>query len=149
MRILIDADSCKKINLIEKIAKNNNIDVIIFCDTSRIMNSSYSEVRYVSTARDAVDFAIFNECRRGDIVITHDGGLASLILSKKAYALNSSGFYYSGNNIDAILNERHLRKVYEKQGIYIGRNPYLKQPHPDLNTSLSSAIRLSRQYSCA
>ena len=39
---------------------------------------------YVDAGRDAVDIALINRCRTGDIVVTQDYGLAMFALSKGA-----------------------------------------------------------------
>ena len=149
MRILVDADSCKRIPMIEKIAKDNGIEVILFSDTSRVIHSNRSEVRYIGQARDAVDFAILNECRKGDIVITSDTGLASLVLAKRGYAMNCYGRYFTEYNIGSALNARYFRS---KAGSHRGKVKGLtmeKQAHPDFSTSLNSTIQLSRKHFAA
>ena len=59
---------------------------------------------------DAVDIALINLCKRGDIVITQDYGVAALALGKGAKAIHQSGKWYTDDNIDGLLMERHLAK---------------------------------------
>lgn len=59
---------------------------------------------------DAVDFALLNLCQRGDIVVTQDYGVAAMILGKGAYGIHQSGRWYTNQNIDQLLMERHLAK---------------------------------------
>ena len=42
MKILIDADGCPVVDITVKIAKENNVECIILCDTSHTFN--YEEV---------------------------------------------------------------------------------------------------------
>ncbi len=44
MKILIDADGCPVVKQTIEIAKENRIEVIVFCDTSHIINSDYATV---------------------------------------------------------------------------------------------------------
>ena len=41
LQILIDADACPVVRIVEKIAKENKILVTILCDTSHSMDSDY------------------------------------------------------------------------------------------------------------
>ena len=110
MRILVDADACPVIKLTERTAKKYGVAVVLFCDTNHVLQSDYSEVRTIGAGADAVDFALTAECRRGDIVITQDYGVAAMVLTKGAYGLHQSGMRYTNENIDRLLMERHLAK---------------------------------------
>ena len=67
--ILVDADACPVVRQVEEIASRHALPVMLLCDEHHIMRSDYSQVRYVSAGADAVDIALMNLCRRGDIVI--------------------------------------------------------------------------------
>ena len=79
MKILVDADACPVINIVERVAKQKNIRVILLCDTNHILHSDYSEVKVIGAGADAVDFALVNLCEKGDIVVTQDYGVAAMI----------------------------------------------------------------------
>lgn len=110
MRILVDADACPVVKITERTAKKYGIEVILFCDTNHVLQSDYSVVRTIGAGADAVDFALTAECKKGDIVITQDYGVAAMILTKGAYGLHQSGKQYTNENIDSLLMERHLAK---------------------------------------
>lgn len=59
---------------------------------------------------DAVDFKLISLCEKGDLVVTQDYGVAAMALSKGAYAIHQSGKWYTNENIDLMLMERHLSK---------------------------------------
>ncbi len=84
--------------------------VTLICDTNHALSSGYSEVITVSPGADAVDFALVNRCRPGDIVITQDYGVAAMALAKGAKAMHQSGLEYTGENIDGLLGQRHMAK---------------------------------------
>lgn len=112
MKILVDADACPVKDIIEKTAKEHNIPVIMFIDTSHIYTSDYSKIITVDKGRDSADIALINHTESGDIVITADFGVASMALGKQAHALGFNGFVYSRDNIDKLMFERFLsRKV--------------------------------------
>ena len=108
--IVVDADACPVVRQVEEIARNHGVQVTLLCDEHHIMRSDYSQVRYVSAGADAVDIALMNLCRRGDIVITQDYGVAAMALGKGAYAIHHTGKRYTNENIDLLLMERHLAK---------------------------------------
>lgn len=110
MKILIDADACPVVSIVERLAEEKSIQVILFCDTNHVLRSVYSEVRIIGAGADAVDFALVNECQNGDIVVTQDYGLAAMVLSKQAAAIHQNGRWYTEQNIDTLLAERHLAK---------------------------------------
>ena len=110
MKILVDADACPVVGIVEKCAKQNNIPCALLCDTNHVMRSDYSEVITIGAGADAVDFALINTCKQGDIVVTQDYGVAALALGKGAYAIHQSGKWYTNENIDQMLMERHLSK---------------------------------------
>lgn len=59
---------------------------------------------------DAVDYKLISICHKGDIVVSQDYGVAAMALGKGAYAIHQSGRWYTNDNIDRMLMERHLNK---------------------------------------
>lgn len=110
MQIYVDADACPVVDIVEKIAKKYQIPVTLLCDTNHVLTSGYSEVVVVGAGADAVDYKLISLCRRGDIVVTQDYGVAAMALGKSAYAIHQSGKWYTDENIDQMLMERHLNK---------------------------------------
>ena len=110
MRIFVDADACPVVRIVEKIAEKYEVPVTLLCDTNHVLASDYSEVMIVGAGADAVDFKLISLCHPGDIVVTQDYGVAAMALGKKAYAIHQSGKWYTDENIDQMLMERHLAK---------------------------------------
>ena len=86
--IYIDADACPVTHIAEEIARRHGIPVTILCDTNHVMYSDYSTVKLIGAGADAVDLALINLCKAGDIVITQDYGVAALALGKGAEMLH-------------------------------------------------------------
>lgn len=122
MKILVDADACPVKDIIEETAKNFNIPVLMFVDTSHNLSSDYSDIIMVSKAPDAVDFALINRTESGDIVVTQDYGVAAMALGKGAYAIHQSGKIYTDRNIDIMLMEREIAAKMRRAGERVGRN---------------------------
>ncbi|ANU47437.1 DUF188 domain-containing protein [Enterocloster clostridioformis] len=110
MRILVDADACPVVTIVEHMAERYQIPVILLCDTNHVLQSGYSEVLTVGAGADVVDFKLVSICQKGDIVVTQDYGVAAMILGKGAYGIHQSGRWYTNDNIDQMLMERHLAK---------------------------------------
>ena len=110
MQIFVDADACPVVAIIEKIAKENGVPVTLWCDTNHVLSSAYSEVIVVGAGADAVDYKLISICHKGDIVVSQDYGVAAMALGKGAYAIHQSGKWYTDDNIDQMLMERHLSK---------------------------------------
>lgn len=108
MKILVDADACPVTRIVERIAAQHKLPVLLLCDTNHVLRSDYSEVKVIGAGADAVDFALLNQCCKGDIVVTQDYGVAAMILGKGAYGIHQSGKWFTNDNIDQMLMERHL-----------------------------------------
>ncbi len=110
MQIYVDADACPVVDIVEKTAIKYQIPVTLLCDTNHVLTSGYSEVIVVGAGADAVDYKLISLCHRGDIVVSQDYGVAAMALGKGAYAIHQSGKWYTDENIDQMLMERHLNK---------------------------------------
>ena len=78
--------------------------------SNHVLQSAYSEVKVIGAGADAVDFALVGLCRKGDLVVTQDYGVAAMVLGKGAYGIHQSGKWYTDENIDRMLMERHISK---------------------------------------
>ncbi|MCR5793360.1 MAG: YaiI/YqxD family protein [Lachnospiraceae bacterium] len=110
MQILVDADACPVVRIVERIARQNNLPCILLCDTNHVLASDYSKVKVIGAGADAVDYALIGICQKGDIVVSQDYGVAAMALGKGAYAIHQSGKWYTNENIDQMLMERHIAK---------------------------------------
>ena len=110
MKIYVDADACPVVRIVEKLANKYEIPCVLLCDTNHVLSSDYSEVIVVGAGVDAVDFKLISLLTRGDICVTQDYGVAAMALGKGCYAIHQSGKWYTNENIDQMLMERHLAK---------------------------------------
>ena len=110
MQIFVDADACPVVGIVESLAEKYNIPTTLLCDTNHVLYSDYSDVIIVGAGADAVDYKLISICLKGDIVVSQDYGVAAMALGKGAYAIHQSGKWYTDENIDRMLMERHLNK---------------------------------------
>lgn len=110
MKIYVDADASPVVCIVEKLARKYEIPCILLCDTNHVLSSDYSEVVIVGAGADAVDFKLISLLSRGDICVSQDYGVAAMALGKGCFAIHQSGKWYTNENIDQMLMERHLAK---------------------------------------
>lgn len=146
MKILVDADACPVIGIVERLAKKHNIPVILFSDIHHALYSDYSEIIVVGAGMDAVDFALVQHCREGDIVVTQDYGVAAMVLGKKAVGIHQGGKWYTNETIDYMLMERHMAKEARRNGKkHSGKGPQKRTREDDLRFEDSMEKLILRQ----
>lgn len=126
MRILLDGDGCPVVDISIKIAKLYNLEIIIVKNYNHEIYDNYATIITVEPTPNSADFYIVNHVKKGDIVITQDYGLAAMALSRKAFCINQNGFIINSQNIDGLLNRRHLnqelRRKHKKYSKFKKRN---------------------------
>ena len=132
MKILVDADACPVVSSVEHVASKYRIPVILLCDTNHVLQSTYSEIKVIGAGADAVDFALVGLCQKGDLVVTQDYGVAAMILGKGAFGIHQSGKWYTDENIDRMLMERHIsKKIRRSKSKYHLRGPAKRTAEDD------------------
>ncbi|SHJ70351.1 hypothetical protein SAMN02745163_02376 [Clostridium cavendishii DSM 21758] len=116
MKIVVDGDGCPGKLLIEKAAKEEKIEVVIFCDINHYITSEYSTIKCVDAGFQSVDMYVMNETKKNDIVVTQDFGVAAMVLGKKAFAIGPKGYVFDEGNIDKLLFERHISQKVRRSG---------------------------------
>ena len=102
-----------------KIGNEYGVESIIFCDTSHEFNNKNVKVITVGKGADSADFALVNEVKTGDIVISQDYGLSAMVLAKGAIIINQNGLIINDFNIDTLLTSRHLAKKARRAGKHL------------------------------
>ena len=74
------------------------------------------DVLDVSIGADSADFAIIERLQPGDVVVTQDIGLASMVLGRGAAAIGVRGRVYDKRTIDMQLFIRHEEKEVRRAG---------------------------------
>ena len=124
-QIFVDADACPVVPEIERIARKHQVPLHLFCDTNHVLQSDVGEVHVIGAGADAVDIAVANACKKGDVVVTQDYGVAAMVLGKGGYAVHQNGWQYTSENIDRLLYERYTVKKARRSS----KKTHLKGPH--------------------
>ncbi|MBE6183951.1 YaiI/YqxD family protein [Bacillus ginsengihumi] len=119
MTIFVDADACPVKEEIITIAQQYEIKVVFVASFTNQMADPVNGIWvYVDPHKESADLYIINHIGENDIVITQDIGLASLVLSKKAYALSPRGKQYEETSINTALDFRYLAAKSRRSGKY-------------------------------
>ena len=117
MKLFVDADACPVKEIIIGYAKKYGLDVVMVCDVAHTLfyPEDFVTIVTVDQGADSADLVIANRIQSGDICVTQDYGLASLLLAKKALVLHPNGFFYTQETIDRMLFERHISREMRRQ----------------------------------
>ena len=119
MKVIIDADACPVKDIVIKETKDENIEVVLVSSLSHFSSKELdSHVRtiYVDAGPDAADYKIVQLAEAGDVIVTQDYGLVSLLLPKGCTVLHHTGFEYNKMNMDYLLETRHMSSVIRRGG---------------------------------
>src|SRR5699024_11377229 len=103
MRIYVDADACPVVRIVEETAKKYSVSVTLLCDTNHVLKSEYSEVKVIGSGADAVDFALIGLCKKGDLVVTQDYGVAAMALGERAFCIHQCGRLFTKGYVYSML----------------------------------------------
>jgi uncharacterized protein len=119
MKIYVDADACPVKDIIISEGTKATIPVILVTSFSHFSSAEQPpgvETIYVDSGADAADYRIMKLAAKGDIIVTQDYGLASLGLAKGCTVLHHTGYTYTNDNIDQLLQTRYLSAMARKGG---------------------------------
>jgi len=136
MSIFVDADGCPVVDLV--IRHRQGRDVFLVCDTSHQVIREGATTITVGQGPDAVDYAIVNRMKRGDLVVTQDFGLAALVLARGGLAIDQNGRQFTNDNIDLLLHTRHVGQQIRRAG---GRTKGPKKRTRDADRSFEESFR--------
>jgi len=118
--LYIDADACPVTRDALAIARNRRLPAVLVANStqnlSRWADKDGVECIEVSGGSDAADFAIVENLRPGDVVVTQDIGLAAMVLGRQAAAISPRGRIFQAATIDMELAVRHAEAVHRRAG---------------------------------
>lgn len=123
MKIIVDADACPVKDIIVRVGKEFNKEVIMVIDTSHVLKSDYAKIITVDKGADSADIYLINIASKGDVIVTQDYGVAAMALGKGCLAVNQNGMVYDDSNIDSLLLSRHIGKKIRRSGGKINSVP--------------------------
>lgn len=118
MRLYIDGDASPVKNEVIDIASHYQLDVVIVTSIDHYTRKEYADnvhFHYVDKGSEMADYRIVALIQAGDLLVTQDYGLASLVLTK-ARVLHHNGWEYTRENIDELLLRRYHSGQMRKAG---------------------------------
>ena len=123
MLIWVDADACPGVikEIIFRAAERLQISTTLVANQMlRTPPSRFIRAIQVPSGFDVADAHIVEQLAAGDLVITADIPLASLVIERGAYALNPRGELYTTANIQEILTMRNFMDELRGAGVETG-----------------------------
>ena len=115
--IVVDADACPVKREIVEVARTYSIPVLMVASFDhRLHPETGVQIIQVDRSDQSVDLYISNHIFKGDIVVTQDFGLATIVLSRGAIALSPRGQQYDDSNIDYLMERRHEQAKRRRGG---------------------------------
>ncbi len=130
--LYIDADACPVTKEALAVARQAHLPVVIAGNTTQNLarhikpgdprssdaagGGFWVDVLQCGVGADSADFAIVENLAPGDVVVTQDIGLASMVLGRGAHAIGVRGRVYDKATIDMQLFIRHEEKKVRRNG---------------------------------
>ncbi len=116
MKIIVDADACPRnaLQICLDLGRSYTIPVWTVASFNHNIVSDHHFI--VGNDSQEADIKVVNLTRAGDIVITQDWGLASMVLGKAAYCLSPVGREFRPDNIAFLMEEREIKAKLRRSG---------------------------------
>ncbi|HYD61768.1 MAG TPA: YaiI/YqxD family protein [Noviherbaspirillum sp.] len=123
MHIWVDADACPAVikDILFRVAERLQLNVTLVANRLiRVPGSRFTRALQVPVGADAADAEIVERVSPGDIVVTGDIPLASLVLEKGGLPLNPRGEWYTKDTIAQQLTMRAFMEELRGSGVDTG-----------------------------
>lgn len=123
MQIWVDADACPGVikEIIYRAAERRQIQTTLVANQMlRTPPSKFIRAIQVPSGFDVADRHIVEQVAAGDLVITADIPLASLVIGRGAHALNPRGELYTTATIQERLSMRNFMEELRSAGVETG-----------------------------
>lgn len=145
MKLVIDGDGSPVKDPTIEVAIEQALEVLIVTSIDHYSLKEYPEnvsFVYVDKGADAADYKIVQLIKTGDILVTQDYGLASLVLPKGVRVLHQLGYEYTKDNIDGLLEQRYFSAKVRKSGGHTkGPKAFTKEDRETFKAKLIDLIQ--------
>jgi len=116
MKIIVDADACPKnaLQICMDLGKKYLVPVWTVASFNHNIESDHHII--VDSDSQAADIKVINLTEAGDVVVTQDWGLASMVLGKPAYCLSPVGREFRAETIEFLMEERETKAKVRRSG---------------------------------
>lgn len=145
MKIYIDGDGCPVKEETLQVGEKFSLPVILvtsFDHYSKKNQGKFTQTIYVDPGADSADYKILSLAKRGDLCITQDYGLASLLLAKNVFVFHQK-FKYEKETIDFLLQSRYEGQLLKKGGKHLtGPSAFTPQDGKKFQKSLENFLEV-------
>ncbi|BCB04857.1 YaiI/YqxD family protein [Bacillus sp. KH172YL63] len=140
--VYVDADACPVKQEIIGITRAYGLGIVFVASNAHRKNTpDQGTWVYVDSEKEAADLYIMNHIKRGDVLVTQDIGLASLVLPKKVYAISPRGNVYREESIVTALDYRYVAAKERRKGNYgKGPKPFTKEDRETFCTAFEKIL---------
>ncbi|MBR3328274.1 MAG: DUF188 domain-containing protein [Atopobiaceae bacterium] len=152
--LFIDADACPVVREALDVARKAHVPCVLAGNATQNLERHvrasdpreprqdfWVRINQVGVGADSADFAIVSELEQGDVVVTQDIGLASMVLGRDARAIDVRGRRFDPVTIDAMLFIRHEeKKVRRAGGRTKGPAPFTSEDRRRFSRSLKELL---------
>lgn len=118
-KILVDADACPVKAEIKQVAEQFQLEVIFVASFNHYsVNTNGENWIFVDTGKESADMRMMNIANKGDIIVTQDIGLASILVAKGTYVFSNRGELYRKEEMSLMLDIRYRHAKERQQGKY-------------------------------
>ncbi|EOW2581109.1 YaiI/YqxD family protein [Listeria monocytogenes] len=118
-QILIDADACPVKTEIKQVAEEFQLEVTFVASFNHYsVNTGGENWIFVDTGKESADMRMMNLAKKGDIIVTQDIGLASILLAKGTFVFSNRGELYREEEMSLMLDIRYRHAKERQQGKY-------------------------------
>ncbi|MEF2247243.1 MULTISPECIES: YaiI/YqxD family protein [unclassified Paenibacillus] len=141
--IIVDADACPVKQEIISAAADFSVHVCMVASFDhRLADHAGVEIVQVDRSNQSADLYIVNRTRKGDIVVTQDFGLACIALAKGALVISPRGEEYTNDNIDYLMERRHVQaKIRRGGGRTKGPKPLMPEDRERFQQKLTKVLQ--------
>ncbi len=128
MKLYIDGDALPHVlrPILIRVIQRLKIETLVAANRYiNIGKSKYITYAVVAAGADEADHCIVEKVDEGDLVVTADIPLADRVITKKAFAIDHRGKFFSEDNIKQSLAMRNLmQEIRDSGGITKGPKPF-------------------------
>lgn len=140
--VYVDADACPVKSEIVDLCEQYSIDMVFVASYAHHLSlQAPARIVTVDPDKEAVDLYLVNHAQKGDVCITQDHALASLLLAKEIKVISPRGKEYKEKQIDQLLDARfHSQKQRRMGNKTKGPKPFKQEDRQFFKSSLKKIL---------
>ncbi|MFC5713416.1 DUF188 domain-containing protein [Thalassorhabdus alkalitolerans] len=142
--IYVDADACPVKKEIDKLAVEHGAEAVFVASYSHFSSDKYKgKLITVDAEPEAADLYIVNHAKKNDVVITHDNGLAAMLLHNGTKVISFRGKEWKNEDTDALLLGRlqGIQAKKQKKMRLKGPPPFSQSDRNNFTETLSRILK--------